>query len=108
MFNFATADPIKDYLAGLKLLESVADDVDVFIPGHGSVGNAEELRARIKLDREYVQALQDGKDPKGDPRISSLKKGWEWVADVHNGQLQQLAKKREHDATNIKYEKDNY
>ena len=33
-----TADPIEDYLIGLRLLEGVADDVDVLIPGHGSVG----------------------------------------------------------------------
>jgi glyoxylase-like metal-dependent hydrolase (beta-lactamase superfamily II) len=97
MLNFAAADPIKDYLAGLKLIESVADDVDLFIPGHGSVGNAEDLRSRIKLDREYVQTLQDGKDPKGDPRISSPKKGWEWVADMHNGQAQGFTQKSKHD-----------
>ena len=32
-------DPIEDYLVGLRLLEGVADDVDVVIPGHGSVGS---------------------------------------------------------------------
>src|SRR5678816_4038208 len=32
------ADPIADYLVALRLLESVADEVDVFIPAHGSVG----------------------------------------------------------------------
>jgi glyoxylase-like metal-dependent hydrolase (beta-lactamase superfamily II) len=30
-----TDDPIEDYLVGLRLLEGVAEDVDVLIPGHG-------------------------------------------------------------------------
>ena len=61
-------NPIEDYLVGLRLLEGVADDVDVLIPGHGSVGGADQVRARIELDRAYVQALRDGHAP-DDPRI---------------------------------------
>jgi hypothetical protein len=46
-----------------------------------------------------VQALRDGGVP-DDPRIGpSAKPGWEWVADVHAGQLQRLAQKRERDGT---------
>lgn len=45
------ANPIEDYLVGLRLLEGVADDFDVLIPGHGSVGGADQVRARIKQDR---------------------------------------------------------
>lgn len=92
MPNLAAADPTRDYLVGLQLLEDAADNVDVFIPGHGSVGDANEFRARIKLDRAYVEALRDGRTP-DDPRISSPKKGWEWVADVAKWQAQQFAKK---------------
>ena len=94
----STNDPIEDYLVGLRLLEGVADDADVLIPGHGSVCRASQLRARIKLDRAYVHALRDGHAP-DDPRIGpSAKPGWEWVSDVHEGQLQQLAK-QEHGGT---------
>ena len=50
------------YLAGLRLLEDVADDVDVVIPGHGSVGRAGQVRARIEQDRAYVRALRDGEE----------------------------------------------
>ncbi len=97
MLDLSAADPIEDYLAALRLLEGVAGDVDVFIPGHGSVGGADQLRARIKQDRSYVQALGDNRVV-SDPRIGpSAKEGWEWVSDVHAGQLQQLGKKREHD-----------
>ena len=81
----STNDPIEDYLIGLRLLEGVADDVDVLIPGHGSVGGADQVRARIEQDRAYVQALRDGGGP-DDPRIGpSAKPGWEWVSDVHAG-----------------------
>ena len=86
-----TNDPIEDYLTGLRLLEGVADDVDVVIPGHGSVGGAGQVHARIELDRAYVHALRDGDDP-DDPRIgSSAKPGWEWVSDIHAGQAQNVA-----------------
>ena len=93
MLDLSAADPIEDYLAALRLLEGVAGDVDVLIPGHGSVGGADQLRARIDQDRAYVQALRDNQVV-SDPRIGpSAKKGWEWVSDVHAGQLQQLANK---------------
>jgi glyoxylase-like metal-dependent hydrolase (beta-lactamase superfamily II) len=88
-----TADPVEDYLAALRLLEAVAGDVDVVVPGHGSVGGADQVRARIELDRAYVLALRDGHDP-SDPRIGpSAKPGWEWVSDVHDGQAARLAQR---------------
>ncbi len=96
----STNDPIEDYLIGLRLLEGVADDVDVIIPGHGSVGGADQVGARIEQDRAYMQALRDGSGP-DDPRIGpSVKPGWEWVSDVHAGQTQRLLAQRiERDAT---------
>jgi glyoxylase-like metal-dependent hydrolase (beta-lactamase superfamily II) len=91
------ADPTKDYLTALQLLEGVADDVKVFIPGHGSVGDADQLRARIKQDRTYVEALRDG-GGSDDPRLSAAF-GKDWLPGVHGWQAQQLAEKREHDKT---------
>ena len=94
-----TNDPIEEYLAGLRRLESVAADVDIVIPGHGSVGGAGQAQARIDQDRAYVHALRDGREP-DDPRIgSSAKPGWEWVSDVHEGQRQRLARRSERDGT---------
>jgi glyoxylase-like metal-dependent hydrolase (beta-lactamase superfamily II) len=99
MLDLSAADPIEDYLAALRLLEGAADDVDVFVPGHGSIGGADQLRARIDQDRAYVHALRDGGVP-DDPRIGpSAKPGWEWVSDVHAGQLQRLARRSERDGT---------
>jgi glyoxylase-like metal-dependent hydrolase (beta-lactamase superfamily II) len=99
MLDVDAADPIEDYLVGLRLLEGVADDVDVLVPGHGSVGGADQVRARIDQDRAYVHALRDGGVP-GDPRVGpSAEPGWEWVTDVHEGQLRSLARRSGHDGT---------
>ncbi|WP_137845551.1 MBL fold metallo-hydrolase [Microbacterium sp. 2FI] len=86
-----TNDPIEEYLVGLRVLETVMGDVDVVIPGHGSVAIAGQGLARIALDRAYLRALRDGREP-GDPRIgSSAEPGWEWVSDIHAGQAQSVA-----------------
>lgn len=99
ILDWSAADPIEDYLVALRLLEGVAGDVDAFIPGHGSAGGAEQLRARIDQDRAYVQALRDNQVV-SDPRIGpSAREGWEWVSDVHAGQLQQIAQKRKQGGT---------
>jgi glyoxylase-like metal-dependent hydrolase (beta-lactamase superfamily II) len=85
------ADPVENYLSALRLLEGVAADADVVIPGHGSVGGAGQVYERIERDRAYVLALRDGREP-ADPRIGpSAKPGWEWVGDLHRGQAQRLA-----------------
>jgi glyoxylase-like metal-dependent hydrolase (beta-lactamase superfamily II) len=92
-----SADPIEDYLTALRLLEAVTGDVDVAVPGHGSVAGADQVQARIDQDRAYVHALRDGQDP-SDPRVGpSAKPGWEWVSNVHTGQLQRLAQRSERD-----------
>jgi glyoxylase-like metal-dependent hydrolase (beta-lactamase superfamily II) len=99
MLDLSAADPIEDYLAALRLLEGVARDVDVLVPGHGSVGSADQVHVRIERDRAYVLALREGKVPR-DLRVGpSAKPGWEWVSDVHDGQLQGLAHRSERDAT---------
>lgn len=92
MLDLSAADPIGDHLAALELFESVAAKVDAVIPGHGSVGGADELRARIDRDRAYVLALRDGTEIE-DPRIGeSAQPGWEWVSEVHASQVQSLAR----------------
>jgi len=86
------ADPIKDYLKGLELLEGVASDVTIFVPGHGSVGDAGELRIRVKQDRAYVQALGDGSDTHDSRLTEGPQK--DLLANVHAWQTQQIAAKR--------------
>lgn len=82
-------DPIGDYLAALDMFEGLADEIDVVIPGHGSVGNTDDLRARIGQDRAYVKALRDGveyTDPRTEPAGE-----YYWLADVHGWQARQIA-----------------
>jgi len=94
-----TADPIEDYLAALRLLEGVAGDVDVLVPGHGSIGGADQVHARIDQDRAYVHALRDAHVP-GDPRVGpSATYGKDWLPGVHARQLQRLARRSERDGT---------
>ena len=94
-----TADPIEDYLAALRLLEGAADDVDVLVPGHGSIAGADQVRARIDQDRAYVHALRDAGVP-GDPRVGpSATFGKDWLPGVHERQLQRLARRSERDGT---------
>jgi glyoxylase-like metal-dependent hydrolase (beta-lactamase superfamily II) len=82
------ADPIEEYLAALRLIESVAGEVDVLVPGHGSVGGADQVRARIDQDRAYVQALRDSGAP-ADPRVGPSAT-FDWMSGVHERQLQHL------------------
>ena len=86
--DLQAADPIGDYLTALRLFDDVAGRVDVVIPGHGSVGGRDDLKTRIALDRAYVEALRDGRDP-GDPRVGPSAPLY-WLADVHDWQVRRL------------------
>jgi glyoxylase-like metal-dependent hydrolase (beta-lactamase superfamily II) len=86
------ADPIEDYLAALLLFEGVADDVDVFVPGHGSVGATDLLRARIEQDRAYVHSLRDG-GVSSDPRLGPSAR-FDGLDNVDERQRQQFAQRR--------------
>jgi glyoxylase-like metal-dependent hydrolase (beta-lactamase superfamily II) len=93
------ADPIEDYLAALRLLEGAAAGAGVLVPGHGSIGGADQVHARTGQDRAYVHALRDA-HVLSDPRVGpSAKDGWGWVAGVHARQLQRLARRSERNGT---------
>jgi glyoxylase-like metal-dependent hydrolase (beta-lactamase superfamily II) len=92
-----TADPVEDYLAALRLLEDVAADADVLVPGHGSIGGADQVRVRIQQDRAYVHALRDAHVPI-DPRVGpSATFGKDWLPGVHERQLERLGRRSERD-----------
>ncbi len=92
-----TADPIEDYLAALRLIEGVAGDVDVVVPGHGSICGADQAYARIDQDRAYVRALRDAQVV-SDPRVGPSAT-YDWLPGVHERQLQNLARTTERDGT---------
>ncbi len=89
--DLEAVNPIEDYLEALRLFESVADDLEAVIPGHGSVGVGDQVHARIQLDREYVEAVRDGRVP-DDPRVGPSAP-LDWLPDVHEWQVQRLAEK---------------
>jgi glyoxylase-like metal-dependent hydrolase (beta-lactamase superfamily II) len=93
-----TADQIEDYLTALRLLEAVAGDVDVFIPGHGSVGAAEQMPARIEQDRAYLLTLRDA-GVLSDPRLGPSATFSDWLPGVHERQRQHLARREDRDGT---------
>ena len=43
MPDFNAADPLEDYLIALAQLERAAVDADVLIPGHGAIGQADQI-----------------------------------------------------------------
>lgn len=95
----SAADPLGNYLAGLQALKAVADNVTAVIPGHGSVGIGDEVRARIELDLAYVQTLMEGHIP-DDPRVGpAATYGKDWLPGMHEWQAKQLIEKRKHNDT---------
>jgi len=84
------ADPVEDHLDALRLVEGVMGEVDVVVPGHGSVCGAAQARARIALDRAYLHALRDG-DEVSDPRLAPSAYGGAWLPGVHERQRGHLA-----------------
>jgi hypothetical protein len=76
-------------LGALRLLEGAAGDVDVFVPGHGSIGGADQVHARIDQDRTYVHALRDA-DVLSDPRLLATY-AKDWLPGVHARQLERVA-----------------
>lgn len=84
-------DPVGDYLAALQLLENIAEGAKFIITGHGTVGENEQLRERIALDRAYVQALRTG-GGSDDPRLTSGPNK-DWLPGVHEWQSKQISRK---------------
>jgi len=51
------------YEAALDRLGEAAQQVDVVVPGHGSVAEGSEVAARLAADRAYIGALRRGEEP---------------------------------------------
>jgi glyoxylase-like metal-dependent hydrolase (beta-lactamase superfamily II) len=96
LFDFdTTADPIEDYLAALRLLDDAAHDLDVVVPGHGSIGGTGQVRVRIDQDRAYLDAVRNGRTLH-DPRLSTPY-AKDWLPGVHEWQLERLSRWNERD-----------
>jgi glyoxylase-like metal-dependent hydrolase (beta-lactamase superfamily II) len=51
------------YEAALDRLGEAAHQVDVVVPGHGTVAEGPEVAARLATDRAYIDALRRGEEP---------------------------------------------
>ena len=98
LLDMEGADPVGDYLEGLRRLERVASSAQVVVPGHGLIGRGRAGRARIELDRAYVVGLRDGTEV-GDPRLQPSAVNGSWLPDVHSWQAGQFGPRRDGAAT---------
>jgi len=88
LLDLSSADPQGDYLAALDMFDGAVADVAVVVPGHGSIGLGAEVGRRIDVDRGYVDALREGRDP-ADPRVGPLATyGRDWLPDEHRRQME--------------------
>ena len=92
-----TADPIEDYLAALRLLEGAADDVDVLVPATGpSAELIKYTHGSTRIGRTCTPCVT-----LMFPATRGLahRPAWDWMAGVHAGQRQRLARRSERDET---------
>jgi glyoxylase-like metal-dependent hydrolase (beta-lactamase superfamily II) len=78
-------DQLGDYETALDLLQAVARDVDVVIPGHGAVAEGPEVTARLAADHAYIDALRRGEEPI-DARLGPHA---DWLSGPHHSNLEQ-------------------
>ena len=74
LLDLGAADPLGGYRAGLDRLASVPG-IRLLVPGHGHVGDAAALRARLAMDVGYLHAVQAGQDA-DDPRLLGPSAAW--------------------------------
>ncbi|MCP2031974.1 glyoxylase-like metal-dependent hydrolase (beta-lactamase superfamily II) [Okibacterium sp. HSC-33S16] len=86
--DLEAADPIGDYFAALDLFDALTEDVDIVVPGHGSIGRGKQLAERIGQDREYLRAVRDHRTV-NDSRVGP-EAPLDWLPDVHNWQVHRL------------------
>jgi glyoxylase-like metal-dependent hydrolase (beta-lactamase superfamily II) len=82
IFDPRQSDQLGAYETALGQLDEVASQVDVVIPGHGSIGEGPEVAARLAADRAYVEALRRGEEPV-DARLEAA----DWLAGIHESNV---------------------
>jgi glyoxylase-like metal-dependent hydrolase (beta-lactamase superfamily II) len=76
-------DPLGDYRIGVERLASVPG-VRQVVPGHGHIGDSDELRRRLGLDTAYLDAVSAGR-PYQDPRLTADSPAW--MRSMHENQV---------------------
>ena len=82
-------DPVQNYQDGLRRLQDLVDRVNVVVPGHGSVGGADETSARFAQDSSYLLGLRGAED-QGDPRLEPGAHGAKFLPALHEHQRQHV------------------
>jgi len=82
-------DQVSAYLAALDRLEgALTPEISTLVPGHGAVAHGEEIAARVRMDRAYVEALRRGEDPGDDARLDpNATYDPEWLRESHEQNL---------------------
>ncbi|WP_426574770.1 MBL fold metallo-hydrolase [Aquihabitans sp. McL0605] len=86
MFDPRQADQVDAYEAALDRLGAAALQVDVLVPGHGSVAEGPEVAARVAADRAYIDAVRRGTDP-DDARLGP-DPSQEWLGAIHRSNVE--------------------
>ncbi|HEX5609048.1 MAG TPA: MBL fold metallo-hydrolase [Solirubrobacterales bacterium] len=63
LFDSRQDDQLGAYETAFDRLGEAVGQVDVMVPGHGSVAKGPEVAARLAADRAYVEALRRGEEP---------------------------------------------
>ena len=63
MFDPNRPDQPTAYASALERLGQAAQQVDVLVPGHGSVARGAEVAGRFEVDLAYVDAVRRGEQP---------------------------------------------
>jgi glyoxylase-like metal-dependent hydrolase (beta-lactamase superfamily II) len=85
LFDSRQTDQLSAYEVALGRLAEALEQVDVVVPGHGSVADGPEATARLAADRAYVEALRRGEEP-ADARLQEH----DWMSGPHQGNLKQI------------------
>jgi glyoxylase-like metal-dependent hydrolase (beta-lactamase superfamily II) len=84
LFDPRQEDQLGAYEDALAKLAPLVEQVDVAIPGHGSVATSrDEIRARLAADRAYISALRAGDEP-ADPRLGPHA---DWLDGPHRANM---------------------
>jgi len=78
-------DQVGAYETALDRLGEAAEQVDVLIPGHGTVAEGAEVEARLAADRAYIDALRRAEEPL-DPRLGP---DGDWLSGPHRSNVEQ-------------------
>ena len=84
IFDGLQTDQLGAYESALARLGDLVERADVMVPGHGSVAEGAEVAARLAADQAYIEALRQGQEPAGDPRLEV-----DWMSGIHESNVAQ-------------------